>query len=46
VGGDSIGRCEENVYRNICLILNGYREIERERERELFGCKHRNHWKV
>jgi len=38
VRDDNIGRCEKTFRRNICLILNGYRESEV----ELFGWKHTN----
>ena len=29
--GDSVGPCEKSVYLKVCVILNGYRERERER---------------
>ena len=36
VGGDIIGRCEEKVRRNICLILNGYRDRVRNECQDYF----------
>jgi hypothetical protein len=30
LGGNSLGHCEKIIYTDMCLILNGFRERERE----------------